>query len=66
MKETKKLPKDGFVELYNYEVHRKAVKAFEKSMAKEQEWRRLVAEGKAICVKKPVLNGYSYHFELIK
>ena len=39
--------------------------AFNKSMAKELEWRELVAQGKAREVREPVLNGYRYHFELI-
>lgn len=60
------LPKDGFIQLYSHEEHERAVKAYKKSLAKEEEWRRLVQEGKATCTKVPVLNGYRYHYELIR
>lgn len=65
MREIQTKPKDGSVHLRNYDEHQKAVAAFNKSMAKEREWRELVAQGKAREVREPVLNGYRYHFELI-
>jgi len=59
------IPKDGELELNSYDAHVRAVAAYEKSIQREKEWKQLVAEGKARCVKTPVLGGFHYHYELI-
>lgn len=55
----------GFFRLYNFEEHEKAVKAYKNSLKREEEWKQLVAEGKATCTKTPVIGGFRYHYELI-
>lgn len=61
----KTLPKDGELALNSFDAHDKAMVAYERSLLKEQEWKQLVAEGKARCVITPVTKGYRYHYELI-
>lgn len=53
------------VAIHNYEAHEKALKAFQKSLKREQEWKELVKQGLAVCIKTPVLCGFRYHYELI-
>lgn len=64
MKEMR-MDSNGYFRLYDLEEHEKALKAYENSLKREKEWKQLVAEGKAICVKTPVIGGYRLHYELI-
>lgn len=61
----KTLPKDGELKINSYEAHENAIKTYKRSVLMEQEWKQLVAEGKARCVKTPVVRGFRYHYELI-
>lgn len=53
------------IAIHQSEEHKKAVAAYERSIAREKEWKQLVAEGKARCIKTPVIGGYHYHYERI-
>lgn len=57
--------KEGELAMNSFEAHDKAMRAYQRSLLKEQEWKQLVAEGKARCVVTPVMKGYRYHYELI-
>ena len=63
--EVKTVPKDGELSANSFEAHEKALQAYERSIRMEQEWKQLVADGKARCVVTPVMKGFRYHYELI-
>ena len=62
----KTLPKDGSIHIIDVDMHEKALAAYQKSLEREEYWKRLVAEGKARCIKTEVVHGYRWHYELIK
>lgn len=61
----KTLPKDGCIHIVDLDEREKALRTYQKSLETEEKWKRLVAEGKARCIKTEVMHGYRWHYELI-
>lgn len=59
------ITEQGFSRLMNLDEHEKALATYNKSLQTEENWKRLVEEGKARCIKTPVIGGWRYHYELI-